>query len=482
MKILLTVATLDPASGGPARSVPQLARALAAAGHEVGLWAPAAVDRLSDASLDDASELAVFSGPFAGALDAFGRPGLIHDNGIWLPCHREVAREAAKRGIPRIVSPRGMLEPWALNHKKWKKRLAWWLYQRRDLQSAVALHATAPPESEQFRKLGLKQPILLAANGVDLPITKHLEPSTKDQNPKVLLFLSRIHPKKGLPMLLEAWARLRPAGWRIVIVGPNEGGHVQELKQQCDKLGLAWANADAHDTKSASEAPEGQRPDIREQGMEPDASSISNLHHPPSKIQNPPFNIQHSKFNIQNPPSNIQHSTFKIQNPSFKIQHSTFKIQNPSFKIQHSKFKIQNPSFKIQHSKFKILFSPPLEGAAKWQAMQSADLFILPTHSENFGIAIAEAMAAGLPVITTHGAPWELLEQENCGWWVPVSTDAIADALADATRRSPEELAAMGAIGRKIVAERFSWDKIAGEMIACYEWLLGRGPRPGCVR
>ena len=127
-------------------------------------------------------------------------------------------------------------------------------------------------------------------------------------------------------------------------------------------------------------------------------------------------------------------------------------------------------------------FAGPLSGTALEQAYNDADLYIQPSHTENFGMAIAEAMAHRLPVITTHGAPWKLLEDESCGWWVPVSVDGIAAALDDATRRSPEELAAMGERGRAVVVERFSWDKIAADMIACYEWVLGRGAKPDCVR
>ena len=96
-------------------------------------------------------------------------------------------------------------------------------------------------------------------------------------------------------------------------------------------------------------------------------------------------------------------------------------------------------------------------------------------------MAIAEAMAHGLPVITTQGAPWKLLEEEHCGWWTPISTDGIVAALDDATRRSPEELAAMGERGRVIVAERFAWEAIARQFVECYQWLRGEGPKPACV-
>lgn len=384
MKILHTAAGLSPDSGGPARSVPQLARALAAAGHEIALWAPRPVDHLSDSDPEGDTGLAVHSGSFDAALEAFGRPDLVHDHGIWLPCHRTVAGICEARGIQRMVSPRGMLEPWSLNHKKWKKRVAWWLYQRKALRSAVALHATAASEAAQFRKLGLAQPILLAANGVDEAPAPDTEPDGVSTR-RAALFLSRIHPKKGLPILLEAWARIRPREWGLCITGPEENNHLAELKTLCDRLALDWRDVSAT----------------------PQTATLV-------------------------PPATIT-------------------------------------------------FSPAVEGNAKWQAFHAAELFILPTHSENFGIVVAEALAAGLPVITTHGAPWEILEKEDCGWWVPVNIDAIATALADATRHHPDELAAMGARGRQIVAEHFSWDTIARDMIAGYEWLLGQGPKPKCI-
>ena len=95
--------------------------------------------------------------------------GLFHDHGLWLPLNHTVARLARQLNIPLIISPRGMLEPWAMNHKAWKKRLAWLLYQRRDLESAAVLHATAEQEAASFRQLGLRQPIAIIPNGTDLP-------------------------------------------------------------------------------------------------------------------------------------------------------------------------------------------------------------------------------------------------------------------------------------------------------------------------
>ncbi len=131
------------------------------------------------------------------------------------------------------------------------------------------------------------------------------------------------------------------------------------------------------------------------------------------------------------------------------------------------------------HSDFE--FCGPVYGAEKEFLLRTADLFILPTKNENFGVAIAEAMAAGLPVITTKGAPWEALVTNHCGWWIDIGAEPLAAALREAVALSDEERRAMGLRGRALVAERFSWDKIGHEMKAVYEWVLGRRDKPDCV-
>jgi len=358
MRILHSVASLAPDSGGPARSVPQLALALALQGVEVGLWSPdPVVGRLADLSASESSKIQIFSGDFASAVDEFGSPDLVHDHGVWVSCHREVAKICLVRNIPRIVASRGMLEPWALNHKKWKKRLAWWLYQKRDLMSADALHATAESEASQFKRLGLNLPILLAPNGVgQVSAVENL----KISNPsKTAMFLSRVHPKKGLPMLIEAWKAVNPQNWKMRVVGPDEAGHLSELKAQVEAAGLekAWS------------------------------------------------------------------------------------------------------------------FEESLEGEAKWQAMAEADLFILPTYSENFGIVVAESLACGTPVITTTGAPWKGLLEHECGWWVEPEVGALEKALKAATNLDEEARQVMGDRGKKWVAEEFAWPAIAEKTVAFYKAL-----------
>src|SRR5262249_4151851 len=119
-----------------------------------------------------------------------------------------------------------------------------------------------------------------------------------------------------------------------------------------------------------------------------------------------------------------------------------------------------------------VSFIGPVAGETKKSAFFSADLFVLPTHSENFGIAVAEALAHGLPVLTTTGAPWSRLPELGCGWWVDVSVDEIAACLRQATSCDTETLRAMGARGRKWVRAEFGWERVAKEFIATYQDLL----------
>ena len=120
----------------------------------------------------------------------------------------------------------------------------------------------------------------------------------------------------------------------------------------------------------------------------------------------------------------------------------------------------------------------PAYGADKAAALQSAQLFALPTLNENFGLAAAEALAAGLPVISTKGAPWSGLEANGCGWWIDHGEEAMAAALKSALALPHDRLASMGAKGREWMARDFSWDHIGRRMLAAYEWAAHGGPPP----
>ena len=89
----------------------------------------------------------------------------------------------------------------------------------------------------------------------------------------------------------------------------------------------------------------------------------------------------------------------------------------------------------------------PLRGGAKLTAYRQADVFVLPTLNENFGITVAEALGAERPVIATKGAPWCGLEREGCGWWIDHGVESLAHALAQAMALNRETLHRMGAQG-----------------------------------
>jgi glycosyltransferase involved in cell wall biosynthesis len=126
-------------------------------------------------------------------------------------------------------------------------------------------------------------------------------------------------------------------------------------------------------------------------------------------------------------------------------------------------------------------FIGPVGDAAKRSLLAKSDLFVLPTASENFGLVIGEALAAGIPVITTKGAPWSGLEQRQCGWWIDRGVEPLVNALKQAIALTPDERRAMGRRGRAWIDERFSWNRVGAEMVAVYDWILSGGTRPAWV-
>ena len=119
-----------------------------------------------------------------------------------------------------------------------------------------------------------------------------------------------------------------------------------------------------------------------------------------------------------------------------------------------------------------VSFTGPLADGMKKSAFFDADLLVLPTHSESFGIVVAEALAHGLPVLTTTGAPWSILPESGCGWWVDATVDGIAEGLRQATILDPEALWSMGAKGRVLVSRQFDWKCIADLMLSTYDAVL----------
>ncbi|MBA3406422.1 MAG: glycosyltransferase [Gemmatimonadaceae bacterium] len=359
MRVFLSATSLLSTYGGPAYSVSRLATALGEAGVEVGLWSSDDSVGVNPAIME-ADQVRPLRGSAASALRSFGDVDVIHDNGIWLPHNHRLASIASERRVPRVVSTRGMLEPWAMNHKRNKKRIAWALYQRRDLATAQWLHTTGENERATVEEFRLGAPVAVIPNGVELPPRGQTAGRlAAPREFRTALFIGRIYPVKGLPMLIEAWARVRPIGWRLRIAGPDEGGHRAVVERAVLAAGLG--------------------------------STVSFLDY--------------------------------------------------------------------------------LGDDARGSHLLGADLFILPSHSESFGLAVAEALAHSLPVLTTRQAPWGVLEDYRCGWWVNATVEGVAGGLRLATSAGTEELAEMGARGRELVAARFRWQEVAKQFIALYERL-----------
>ena len=293
-------------------------------------------------------------------------PLIIHDHGIWLPSNHAVAVTSRRCKIPRVVTPHGMLEPWAWQYKAWKKRLAWFLFQDRDLKTAQVLHATATSEAMNLRKFFPDVPIAMIPLGIDLPPASPPPPKISQ---KTLLFLSRIHEKKGLLNLVEAWAQLQPQNWQLVIAGPNEKGYQGIIEKRIEALKLTET----------------------------------------------------------------------------------------------------------------ISFPGEVVGDPKWELYRQADLFVLPTLSENFGIVVAEALACETPVITTKGAPWSELEAHRCGWWIDIGVTPLVETLQQAMSLSDGERVEMGKRGRMLIESKYTWKQTTQQMLDVYQWILLGGKQPNSL-
>ncbi len=261
-------------AGGLDAAISSLGAALESAGHQVALNPPRGI-----------------------------RPHVVHFHGLWQPAFPTIARNCVKDGVPFVVSPHGMLEPWAIRHKRWKKLPYWHLVEKRWVNRAACILATADTEASRLRRF-------LPANRISalpLGLTGSARPDYSAArtalgwggDETVLLFLSRIHEKKGLDLLLGALADLHgtiPPRTRLIIVGPEE-------------------------------------------------------------------------------------------QPGYAAKCRAFAENNAALLP-------------------RVEWHGAVWGGKRWPLLQGADLFCLPTHSENFGLVVLEACQVGTPALTTTETPW----------------------------------------------------------------------------
>lgn len=256
LRICHVIDTLDPAAGGP----PGVVLHMAAAQRRGGLD-PSIVTHPSESRQDavdafisgipGASEVPVIpvrDGVLRHALRGTDRPDVIHLHGMWDRILREAMRWACVDGVPYMLRPAGMLEPWSLNHKRLKKSLALRTTHRALTRRASALHATATSEAQNFRAIGLAAPIAVIPNGVnvdahliatdDAPIVQRW-PALGGR--KRVLFLSRLHPKKGLENLARAWGQLcqQFEDWHLVIAGGGDDDHRASIETAFTEAGMS---------------------------------------------------------------------------------------------------------------------------------------------------------------------------------------------------------------------------------------------------
>lgn len=293
---------------------------------------------------------------------------VLHGHGFYVGTNWLLGREARRQEKPLVYHVHGFFEPWILGRSRWKKRLVHWLFEDSNFRQVRLWRALTSKEAGQIRKQGILGPIVVVPVGVDpaafevpyvpgeaieTPLAAGLAKSRKR-----LLYVSRIHPKKGLDLLVPAWAALGPVArdWELVIAGPDEGGYAASVDEMASKLGVEGS--------------------VRRVG---------------------------------------------------KISHEV---------------------------KVKLL--------------KSADVFVLPSHSEGFSSAILEAMAAGVPVVATQACNFPELFQAGGGWECAPTLESLQDALRNALSAGEPERRQRGAAGRELLLRDYTWPRIAERLLeAC---------------
>lgn len=384
MRIVHLTNSIDPVSGGPANVLARLAPVQVSRGHEVCVITADDPDRVVDvvASLDASGVKVLPRGPGSGpisrapeALNALreaidsGSCELMHGHGLWQHLVHWGASVCRAKSVPYILRPCGMLDPWCLAQGRLKKQIFLALKARRDLNQAAAIHFTTETERELVARLGLKASPFVIPNGIDcsefeqLPIPGQFREKHGISDQPLVVYLSRLHHKKGLDLLLPAFAESVPKDAVLALVGPGESDYIRQLKSTGEQLGI----------------------DDR------------------------------------------------------------------------------------------LIFTGMIKGAGRIQALADADLFVLPSYQENFGVAVIEAAAAGTPVLISDQVNiCGEVREAGAGRVVPCEQAAIGKALSDMIA-DRESLAKTGAIARSWAMQTFPWENIAQRVDDMYQSVIAAG-------
>jgi len=256
LNLVMGSGSLYAKSSGPYLAVKGLADTLGRLGHEVTVigtrdrWRSPQPSEYGSARAMAFGQVGPYSLHYAPGLgrwlDRAALPAdIVSLYGLWLHSNHRLAKWAVGRNTPYLIAPSGNLSPVALNISRWKKKLSYHWFGRDLLARVSVFQALAPGEVDDIRSYGLKQPIVLIPNGVD--VREHPEAEEKANairarfdSEKILLFLGRLHPIKGIDMLLTAWSALGRAkeGWRLAIAGPDNGSHKAQLEAMVRELNI----------------------------------------------------------------------------------------------------------------------------------------------------------------------------------------------------------------------------------------------------
>lgn len=261
MRIAHITAGLAPERGGPTSVVKGLAKAQAALGHDVHIYAPTIHSIDVRPLIDSGVQVHLFpqhilASLWPGFAPTLGRAlqysasrfEIIHIHELWHYPHFAAYRAAKRCGIPYVITIHGNLEPWARNHKKWKKTIALGLFQRKILKEASAIYALSEAEAQHLYPYAGNASIAYISNGIDFLEYNTLPSPDKlfDRFPelkgkKIILFLGRFHHIKGLDVLVQAFAEVvrKHAFAHLLLAGPDIGGYRRKIQLLAEEVGIA---------------------------------------------------------------------------------------------------------------------------------------------------------------------------------------------------------------------------------------------------
>lgn len=292
---------------------------------------------------------------------------VVHGHGLYVGTNLIFGRESRRQKKPLVYHAHGFFEPWILGRSRWKKRVAHLLFEDANFRHAGLWRALTSKEADQIRSQGVRAPVVVAPNGIDPgpfqgeshagPIETPMIPALTKERRRVL-FLGRLHPKKGLDLLVPAWATLTSwhRDWELIVAGPDEGGYLDQVRSLVDRYSLGSS----------------------------------------------------------------------------------------------------------------VRFTGTVTGDTKTSLLKSADIFVLPSYSEGFPMAVLESMTCAIPIVATRTSNVPDISAFGAGWECEPTLESLRAALLTAMDASDSERAERGSAGRDLVDSKYRWPVVAETILdAC---------------